>query len=314
MKQKSLRIILMVSVLLVLLLGITGPARAEEASSPNLTPEQWVGHTFLFLDLPADKRSEGYEIFNKDQAEQGFQGDRSVRIPYAQHVGKQVTVTDVVTYPAGDNNEYIVYLSENNTGEKLVGRTMRGKLDGLVLEADMTKARQQFLGKTIYLKNRVLPGVYDLSSGAAPAAVTTKIGSAAQVIDVWAGIQSQDPIWLIVMVNGQKATLPLAYSYTNQPLSTWQNSPPWQDVLFMENPRVTFGWPEALWEKIETGTVEVGMTKEQVRLSWGRPASIDENNYGPGKSVWNYTTKALTFDGDNLISLENTELGDTVAP
>ena len=304
MKLFSLRIFLILSIVLVF--GTAGSAWAEVSSdtiSANVATEQWTGHSFTFLALPADKQAGGYEVFPVDQANQGLQGDRSVRISYDEHVGKAVTVTQIVSFPAGPNqNEYMVYMTVNDTGEKLVGRTMRGQLEGLVLTDDLMNARQQFLGKTIYLKHRELPGVYVPSIDATPVTVATSIGGPAKVLDVYTGIQSQEPIWLIVSVNGEKAILPIAYSWTNMPVNAWTQTPPWQDALFTEDPRLSFGWSQEVWNKIENGIVEEGMSSGQIRLSWGKPVRIEENG-----AVWVYGTKKLSFSGDILQSIETIE-------
>lgn len=308
MKIVSLRILLVLS----LLLGFgtassVGAEAASEAPQANVKIEQWVGHDFTFLSLPADKQSAGYEIFTEDQATQGFQGDSSVRIPYAQHVGKQVTVTAIVPFAAGDKQEYMVHMTVKDTGEKLLGRSMRGQLEGLVLTADLTNARQEFVGKTVYPKFRELEGLY--VPGATPQAVTTTIASPVTVVDVYPGIQTQEPIWLIVTVNGQKAILPIAYSWTNIPIQSWTQTPPWKDAFFTEDPRISFGGSQDLWNQIQTGTVDEGMTKEQVQLSWGKPFSIEAND-----SVWNYGTKKLSFDGDVLHSIQTLGEAPAVPP
>jgi len=295
MKIISLRILLVLSLLLGF--GTANSVGAQAASatpSANVNIEQWTGQSFTFLSLPADKQSAGYEIFTEDQATLGFQGDASVRIPYAQHVGKQVTVTEVAPFATGyDQSEYVVHMTVNDTGEKLLGRSMRGQVTGLVLTSDLTNARQQFLGKTIYPKLREL-------SGTISQAVATTIGSPVTVVDVYAGNQTQEPIWLIVSVNGEKAILPINYSWTNMSTQSWTQTPPWQDALFMEDPRISLGGSHDLWTQIETGNVEEGMTKDQVRLSWGKPLSIEAND-----SVWIYGNQKLIFDGDVLHSIKN---------
>ncbi|GMB01189.1 hypothetical protein [Pelosinus sp. IPA-1] len=299
MKHFGLRILLVLSLLIGF--GTTGSvwaATSNEAPSANIKVDQWVGNSFTFLTLPAEKQAAGYEIFKVDQATQGLKGDNSVRIPYAQHVGKQVKVTEVVPFAAGyHQQEYMVYMTVKDTGEKLVGRTMRGQLEGLVLTSDLDNARQQFLGKTIYPKFRELSGLYDPYE--TPVTVATIIGAPVTVVDVYAGNQSQEPIWLIVSVNGEKAILPIAYSWTNIPVQSWTQTPPWQDALFTEDPRISLGWSGDLWSKIEKGIVEEGMTKGEILLSWGKPVRIEEDD-----SVWIYGTKKLSFDGDVLNSIE----------
>ena len=306
MKIFSLRILLVFSLLLGL--GTAGSVGAEAASettaAANVNIEQWTGHSFTFLNLPADKQSAGYEIFSENQATQGLQGDSSVRIPYAEHVGKQVTVTAIVPFAAGYNQqEYMVHMTVNDTGEKLLGRSMRGQLEDLVLTADLTNARQQFIGKTIYPKSRELSGLY--VPGVTTQAVSTTIGSPVTVVDVYAGNQSQEPIWLIVSVNGQKAILPIAYSWTNIPSQSWTQNSPWQDAFFTQDPRISLGGSQELWNQIQSGIVQEGMSKGQVQLTWGKPIRMESND-----SVWIYGTTKLSFDGDILHAIET----PTVSP
>ena len=292
MKNISLRILLVLSLLLGF--GTVGTVGAEAAS---VQIEQWTGNSFTFLPL-SSAQNIGYEIFTEENADQGFQGNQSVRIPYAQYVGKQVTMNEVVPFTDNDNKkDYIVHMTVNDTGEKLVGRSMRGQLAGLVLTDDLINARQQFLGKTVYPKFRELPGLYVAGAIAQPVAI--KIGGPVTVVDVYAGDQSQEPINLVVSVNEQKAILPIAYSWTNSPVQPWAQKAPWENALFMDNPRNGLMGSNELWNKIETGVVEENMTKEQVNLSWGKPFSIESND-----SVWIYGTKKLSFEGDVLHSIE----------
>jgi len=297
MKLFSLRILLVLSLLLGL--GTASSVGVEAASGPeNVKIQNWKGHTFTFLPLAATQ-APGYEIFTEEQSAKGFQGDRSVRIPYASHVGKEVTINDVVAKEVIDKQqEYVVHMTVNDTGEKLVGHSMRGQLAGLVLTSDLANAREQFIGKTVYPKFRELSGLY-VPESPMPAAVPLKIGSPVTVVDVALGNQSQEPIVLVVSVNGQKAVLPITYSLTNSPIKTWEQDAPWKDALFMEDPRSTLGGAQDVWTQIEAGSIENGMTKEQVHLSWGKPARVEKN-----RSVWIYGTQKLTFDGSELHSIE----------
>lgn len=301
MKIMGLRMLLVLSLLLGL--GASSSASVESASvtpSPNIRIEEWAGHSFTFLALPADKQAAGYEIFKVDQATKGFAKDPSVRIPYAEHVGKQVTVNQIVSFPAGDDlTEFLVYMTVNDTNEKLVGKTMREQLDGLILTADLKNARQQFLGKTIYPKYRALSGLYLPGINETPMPVTIPIASAVTVVDVYAGNQIREPIWLIVSVNGEKAMLPISYSWTNVSVNQWTETIPWQYDLFTENPRSTLGWSQDIWKNIEMGTVEIGMTPEQIRLSWGKPTSVDEKT-----NHWIYGSKKLHFSKNVLHSID----------
>ena len=307
MRLNSLRLALMVMLLVLFgALGTAWAANSQQESSPNLTPDQWTGQSFTFLSLPAADQAAGYEIFNVDQSQQGFTGDRSVRIPYKQYVGKQVTVTDVVTYIASDNKyEYLIYLEEKESKQKLVGRTSRGQLEGLVLTADLAKAKQQFLGKTVYVKLRTIEGLYDPQTNTTPLSIPTKIGSAVNVVDVYAGLKSSEPIWLIVVTDNQKAFIPITYSMTNVPSNFCQQNPPWQEKIMLNDFRATSGWSEEMWNQIDAGIAKPGMTQEQVRFSWGSPASISDNTANSNESTWKYGTQILKFSGNQLISIES---------
>jgi len=299
------KIILFVMVFLLGSCGLTGVS-AMAMSSSNLTPQQWVGQTFLFHALPGDRQEEGYEIFKTDDADRGWGGDRLVRIPYAMHVYERVRVTDVVEFSAGTNQtEYLIYMKEISSGMKLVGRTMRGQLEGLLLEADLKKAREQFLGKKVYSKLRFLQSEGQLAGEAASKVIPVKIGSEAQVVDIYAGVQTDEPIWLIVLIDGQRARVPIAYSWSNIRGSAWKQTPPWQEKLFTEDPRAHLGWSREVWEQIDASSVVEGMSKIQVELSWGAPVSIVEDPGGCGKSIWTYGSSTLTFNGDALVSIEN---------
>lgn len=306
MRIISLRIFLMLS----LLIGCSTPdlvwaKAATELASPNVKVEQWVGKGFTFLDLPTEQQAAGYDIFREDQGDKGFEGDLSVRIPYNKYFGKEVTVTAVVAFPAGyDRQEYMVHMKVNKTGEKLIGRTRDGQLEGVVLTADLKNARRHFLGKTIYPKFRMLPGLYmaDLNKMSEPVSII--IGSPVTVVDVYAGITSQEPIWLVVLVDGKKAILPITYSWTNIPIHRWRQTPGWQESLFTENPKVVLGGTQEVWNEIQDGTITEGMTKGHIALSWGKPPLNDIND-----AVWIYGTKKLHFKGDVLSSIETITTG-----
>ena len=303
--MKHTQTLLLIIVLLLNICGLNGFS-AKAISAPNLTPKQWVGQNFLFHALPADRQEEGYEIFKTADADRGWAGDRSVRLPYAGHVYKRVQVTAVVDFPAGTGlTEYLVYMTEKDTGMKLVGRTMRGQLDGVVLEDDLNQARHQFFGKKIYTKQRFLQIEDKLAAGGEPRIIPVKVGSEAQVVDVYAGIRTDEPIWLIVLADGNRAIVPIAYSWSNMRAADWKQTPPWQDKLFTSDPRPQSGWAQAVWDQIDAGMVDTGMTQEQVALSWGAPDDKMESPAGNEKVVWTYGSTRLTFSGDYLELIEN---------
>jgi hypothetical protein len=289
MKQFGLRILLM----LALIIGTQGAtstfAKTSSDNDPvNLTVEQFSGNNFTFLNLPSDQQTVGYEIFTVKQAEAW---DRSYPSDFAGHVGKEVNVTKTVWIP--EQKEYLVYMTVNDTGEKLAEPTRNGQLESLVLSSDLSKAKEKFLGKTIYPKAR---GLIGLNSAVKTAIL---IGSPVEVVDVTAGTNAQTPISLIVKVNGEQAVLPIAYSWTNLPAASWSNKAAWKEFLFLKNPRKNLGWSRSVWENVDKANVVEGMTKDQVLLSWGKPNLTQDND-----TVWTYGRKILTFSEDKVQSIE----------
>ena len=288
MKQFGLRILLMLSLIIGTGAASAFAQTASDNDPVNLTIEQFSGNDFTFLNLPSDQQTVGYEIFTVKQAEAW---DRSYPSDFSGHVGKEVTVTKTVWVP--DQKEYLVYMTVNDTGEKLAEPTRNGQLESLVLSSDLSKAKEKFLGKTVYPKAR---GLIGLNS-----AVKTPIliGSPVEVVDVTAGTNAQTPISLIVKVNGEQAVLPIAYSWTNLPTTSWSKTAAWKESLFLKDPRKNLGWSRSVWENVDKANVVEGMTKDQVLLSWGKPNLTQDND-----TVWTYGRKILTFSEDKVQSIE----------
>ena len=93
MKWFCLRILLVLSLVTGFSVCDSAWASApDHSSSANIAVAQWPGHDFTFLALADTRQADGYEIFKLEEATRGYGGDRSVRLPYANYVGKQVTV------------------------------------------------------------------------------------------------------------------------------------------------------------------------------------------------------------------------------
>ncbi|MGV2805245.1 copper amine oxidase, partial [Clostridium perfringens] len=60
--------------------------------------------------------------------------------------------------------------------------------------------------------------------------------------------------------------------------------------LLNYDPYQKYKWSASVWKQIKAGQVSLGMTKEQVQLSWGNPAAKDITT-GGGKTIetWGYS-------------------------
>lgn len=57
-----------------------------------------------------------------------------------------------------------------------------------------------------------------------------------------------------------------------------------ENYLFSYDPKKKYKWSAATWSQIKAGNVTLGMSKDQVRMSWGYPAGRSVNNTS-GKTV-----------------------------
>ncbi len=284
----------------------TNPVFAEGQTVPqeSLTPDQWVGQTFVFLAMPANKQKEGYEIYPEKMAQRGFAGDPAADLPYANYFSKQVVITDAIRI-TDTPYDYVIHMKVKSTGEKLVSRTFRGQLEGLGYLADREKARKQFVGKTIYSLHPALENIVQDTGSYLKEMPLLPIGTPMEVIDVWDGMQSSLPVWLVARVNGSKVAIPMAYSWTNLPRNVWNGLPPWQDTFSLEDPRKKIGDSPELWNLIQSRNIKPGMTQYEVRISWGAPNRIETVTVdGLEETVWTYGDQRLRFSGDRLIVIE----------
>mgnify|MGYP001209322481 CR=1 FL=1 len=72
-----------------------------------------------------------------------------------------------------------------------------------------------------------------------------------------------------------------------------------EDYFFPFDPKKKYRWSSSVWKLIEAGNISVGMTKDQVKMSWGYPSSRHVSSEG-GKTIetWTYGDfSAVTFVG-----------------
>ena len=289
----------MMMVLLLLLAAMALPAGA--ATTDNLKVPQWVGHEFVTLNLPDDRRDHGYEMYVGNFSAAELRGDaveKLPHLPYLNHNGKRLKVTQVAPANWQTEDYYIVSLTEVDSGLQLTARTFADQIEGIALAADLEKTKQAFLGKTIYAKRETLVDHPN------PATIMVPFGQPMPVTDVWFGYDTTEPILLVVNYNNSKAALPMAYSWTNQNPGSWTVADAWQMAFFVEDPRQTAGNNPAIWSFIASSRVETGMTREQVRLSWGNPPLTETlREDGTYFEVWTYGDYKLYFSGNVLTKM-----------
>ncbi len=76
--------------------------------------------------------------------------------------------------------------------------------------------------------------------------------------------------------------------------------------FFDFNPHEKYKWDADIWELMNDRKIKLGMTKEQVRISWSTPQEINEGIYiSTTREQWVYDSKYLYFTDGILSSIQN---------
>jgi hypothetical protein len=273
----------------------------------DIPPKKWLGKKFIFLEMSKMLQEFGYDLhlsknwYSSRSINPELERSPTYNLLYDKFVGKVIQVIEI------EDKSFDPIISFRVEGSEMMvyGKPYKGYLDGIAPFDDLDKAKAKWLGKTIYSKVRSIL-TYDAQADKY-GQVKIRIPVPLKVNDVWWGLRSTDPLWLIVETpEGEKGAIATAFSWTNIYNDRWKESRPWEDKFFEENPRVKFKWTEEDWNLINDGKIKLGMTKEQVQLSWGKPKKLNEDIYqGAVREQWIYDSQYLYFENDKLTAMQN---------
>lgn len=263
----------------------TRPLRAE---APLPRPvSKWVGESFVVLPRPPWQEGQAYEALRPRE--------QPTRPPTHGELARAVLKVTAVKY---DRLDPLVTLVRDAPKEEYTARPVAGSIEGLAPAADLLGARNQWMGKTLWLAEPNLQTVAEGASGVGVLAVKRFTG--VQVVDVNLGWSSATPARFVVKTSsGQVGFRDVHMTGTNVP-EALRASNAFEQVFFTEDPRSKVDWPaEVVWAAIEDGRVVVGMTAEQARLSWGAPRLIERAVSEAGQEErWTYAGRpALALVG-----------------
>lgn len=238
----------------------TRPLRVE---APLPRPvSKWVGELFVVLPRPPSRAGQAYDALRP--REQG------TRPPTHEELARAVLKVTVVKY---DRLDPVVTLVRDAPGAEYTARPVAGSIEGLAPVADLLSARNQWMGKTVWLAEPNLQTADEGGSGAG--ALTVKRFTAVEVVDVNLGWSSAAPARFVVKTpDGRLGYRDVHMTGTNVP-EALRARDAFEQVFLTEDPRSEFDWPADVWTAIEDGRVVVGMTAEQARMSWGAPRRIE---------------------------------------
>jgi hypothetical protein len=256
--------------------GSIGKGNKSSEIEPNVFPmlelKNWVGNTIVFLPATKQLQPYGYQSFKGGHGEFG-------QPLYDECVGRVGLITRV----KGQNSIFEVTVEMTDNGHVYKGTVYTETLDGVAFTRDIDSARTRWIGDTLwYTDDELLQ--YDIQKDNVSAIIIDKY-SPVVVTNVVAGWHNDSPIRLIITtLDGKEGFVDLNVSNTNVASILWEYSR-FSKSFFTYDPRLVFDWPPTIWHQIEKGIVSIGMTPEQVQLSWGYPKNVSRTVTAAGQSV-----------------------------
>lgn len=251
------------------------PLPIDTSLYPYLPVDSWVGRRFVFLPGPRSSENDSYDDFSGKLIRKNYQG-RVARIISASEF----------------SGRFHFELEMEDTQERLRARTLPGKesLKGIALIDDLSNARSQWAGKTLWCRQPRL-STYDEQNDQT-GAIAVKRYSPLKVVEIVAGWDEEKPVrFLLETAEGKRGFLDLNMSGTNvfkEVRSLYQ-----MDYYFLvEDPHKLYKWSASTWNLIENSQITIGMRAEQVKMSWGDPEKITPTATGES---WVYPAGTLIF-------------------
>jgi hypothetical protein len=250
--------------------------------------ENWVGHKFLILPSISKK---GEHL--------GFRDSNGAHPSKAEIVGKICTVTKVT----GERFKEVTFKMDDS-GEIYIANAYNDTINDIVLLADLENARSKWLGKTLWFVDTEIK-TFDSDTNDY-GSIAVKRNSPLKVVNIVAGWDSDAPIWFILQtLSGEEGFINIHVSDTNVSES-FRDICRFEDYFLEEDPRKTYKWDEKIWSAIDKGEVFLGMTKQQVIMSWGKPERINRTVISSSTSEqWVYGRVYLYFDNGILTSFQD---------
>jgi hypothetical protein len=202
-------------------------------------------------------------------------------------------------------SEWLVGFEAAGLGRVVYAKTSQGDLHEFVYGRDLDSAKKRWMGKKVFSARGF---INNLEGGRGGGTVKVDVRQPLLVLDVRPGLTPLPAKPLLIMVetlDGKKGAIPTRFSWTNSPLSQRHEGNPWGDDLLESDPSGLCAADSATWAIINAHKVREGMSRDQVRLSWGRPAGRSQTVVnGAERECWEYENQRLWFDAKELVGIE----------
>jgi hypothetical protein len=288
----------------------TVPASPSVAAPKTVEIGSWKGEWFVLLEKPALYCNYGYELYSCPQLDACREAvDTALFTKYHRPKcgkvnGHRLKAVSIV--PQG--NEWLVAFEDSLVGKKMYAKTSNGVCHEVAYEPDLDGARARWLGKTVFSARGFITAFKDGKTSS----IKVDLRDSLRVAGVRFGLTPlpTKPLWLMVeTAKGENGAIPLYYSWTNVKKDLRHEGNPWDDDIFESNPGVGHTFDTVTWNLINAHNVRVGMSRDQIRLSWGRPHRRSSEAYnGASRECWVYERQHLYFDDKELIAIEENQL------
>ena len=260
------------------------PSAATTALFPFHPLDSWRGQRFIFLPCPKASENNTY-------------GDFSGKLTYKQYAGRIAKVISVEDFSGRVHLEFEM----EDTKDHVRASTLPGResIIGMALFDDISNARQQWQGKTLWCKEGRLSTYNELTDEVG--LLVVKKYSPVKVADVKAAWNDEKPVrFVLETADGKQGFLDLNLSGTNV-FKGARHLHRFDHCFVTEDPRKTRKWDAQIWTLIENGQIGAGMTAEEVRLSWGEPEKVTRTATGEN---WTYRAGTLVFKSGVLEKMQ----------
>jgi len=298
--------------------GLSGPAAGKKKGtakpdSVKAPPWQaievtaWPGKRFVLLEKPALYCAYGYDLYSCPSLD-GCRGalDTALFTKYhrakcEQFAGHTLTVLAIEKRGA----ERLITLRDALGGKKLYAKTTGGVYHEVAYANDLDSAQKRWQDRTVFSARGFITNFQDGNTFG----IKVRLQDSLRVAGVRFGLTPlpAKPLWLMVETRtGQKGVIPLCYSWTNVRKELRHEGNPWDDDVYETSPATICAADSMTWETINAHHVNIGMTRDQVRMSWGRPLAVRKpcDFKGAPHECWTYEKQLLYFNEQWLAGIE----------
>ncbi|RYY36799.1 MAG: hypothetical protein EOP46_05060 [Sphingobacteriaceae bacterium] len=250
--------------------------------------KETVGETYIVLPLPQWVKKYGYSIYKGE-----ISNNRN--IDTLEGPGKLFILREI------DDN---VARFRDSKDELYTIELLKGYIPGVAPVYDIDEARKLFLNKTLWM-NQDFIKIQD-AEGKEQEVKGLRF-EPVKVVNVVGSERSVHPIRFIVQTpkneTGFADVIVSGTNYNLQYLLQYM----FENIFYTKDPKITYKFTPAMWAKIKNHEVEIGMTKDQVFLSRGRPTKVNNSTGGGGMAdQWVYGDNTyFYFRNGKLATIQN---------